>query len=99
MIAAFLIFAKKCEENGGVLSLLSLTEKLGGRHGTLKGTPNFVVDTFKTVEAIDVDRDGTDELVMRQYASIGHHANYFGDVETVFKISNTMAVCFTLKIC
>lgn len=39
--------------------------------GTSRETPNFVVDTFKTVEAIDVDYDGSEELVMRQYVSIG----------------------------
>ena len=66
--------------------------------GTLKGTPNFVVDTFKTAEAIDVDCDGTDELVMTQYASIGYHANYFGDVETVFKISNNELILISIEL-
>ena len=39
--------------------------------GTSKGSPNFMVDTFKSVKANDIDCDDSEELVMRQYVSIG----------------------------
>ena len=56
--------------------------------GTSKGSPNFMVDTFKSVKANDIDCDGSEELVMRQYVSIGWNANYIGDCISVWKIMN-----------
>ncbi len=56
--------------------------------GTSKGTPNFAVGTFKSVKAIDIDYNGLEELVMRQYVSIGWNANYIGDCISVWKIMN-----------
>lgn len=44
------------------------------------------VDTFKTVEMVDVDDDGSDEIFMRQYASVGWHSNYIGDCESTWKL-------------
>jgi len=62
--------------------------RLFNEDGTSSGNPNFVVDTFKTVEVVDVDGDGAEELIMRQYCSIGWHANYIGDFESIWKVSN-----------
>ena len=91
-----------CHEETGYETEYMIEEKdypyLFNTDGTLKETSNFVVDTFKTVEAIDVDHDGTNELVMRQYASIGYHANYFADVETVFKISDNELILISIEL-
>lgn len=55
--------------------------------GSPKDNPCFAVDTFKTVEIMDSD-DGAEELVMmRQYCSIGWHANYIGDCVSLWKIT------------
>lgn len=48
----------------------------------------LVVDSFYSVEAIDVDNDACDELVCRQYAWADWHSNHIGDVLTTFKISD-----------
>lgn len=56
--------------------------------GKSLGNPNFLVDTFKTVEVVDVDGDGAEELVMKQYCSIGWHANYIGDFESIWQVLN-----------
>ena len=66
--------------------------------GTPMENPNFVVDTFKTIEAVDIDNDGSDELVMRQYCSIGWHANYIGDLESVWKLIDGKLVLISLKL-
>ena len=51
----------------------------------------LILDTFYSVEAIDSDGDGRDELVTRQYAWSSSHSNHAGDVVTVFKIVNNRA--------
>ncbi len=66
--------------------------------GTSKGTPNFVVDSSKSVEAIDIDHDGSEELVMRQYVSIGWNANYIGDCITVWKIMKDELILVSVTI-
>ena len=66
--------------------------------GTPMENPNFVVDTFKTIEAVDIDNDGSGELVMRQYCSIGWHANYIGDLESVWKLIDGKLVLISLKL-
>ena len=56
--------------------------------GSPKDNPCFAVDTFKTVEIMDADEDGAEELVMmRQYCSIGWHANYIGDCVSLWKVT------------
>lgn len=66
--------------------------------GTPIDNPNFAIDTFKTVKVNDVDEDGAEELVMRQYVSIGCHANYIGDCESVWKIVNSQVVLMDLRL-
>lgn len=66
--------------------------------GTPMDNPNFVVDTFKTVEAVDIDNDGSEKLVMRQYCSIGWHANYIGDLESVWKLIDGELTLISLKL-
>ena len=66
--------------------------------GTPESNPNFVVDTFKIVEVVDVDGDGGEELVMRQYCSVGWHANYIGDCESVWKLIDGELVLLSLKL-
>ncbi len=51
----------------------------------------LMIDTICSVQAMDTDGDGRDELVTRQYAWSGSHSNHAGDVVTVFKIVNHRA--------
>ena len=66
--------------------------------GSPDDAPNFTVDTFKTAEARDVDGDGIKELVLRQYASIGWHANYMGDIESVWRFTESGPVLISVKL-
>lgn len=66
--------------------------------GSPKDNPCFALDTFKTAEIEDVDGDGVDELTFRQYVSIGWHANYIGDCESVWKIIDGELTLISLKL-
>lgn len=44
-----------------------------------------IVDSIYSVEVSDVDEDGCDELVCRQYAWCESHSNHIGDVVSVLK--------------
>ena len=44
-----------------------------------------VIDSIYSVESSDVDGDGCDELVCRQYAWVESRTNHIGDVVSVFK--------------
>jgi hypothetical protein len=46
-----------------------------------------MIDTIYFVEASDVDGDGRDELVCRQYAWRESHSNHIGEVVSVLKVS------------
>lgn len=46
------------------------------------------VDSVYSVEAVDTDNDGCDELVCRQYVWAKTHSNHIGDLVTVAKVIN-----------
>jgi hypothetical protein len=48
---------------------------------------DVMIDTIYSVEASDVDGDGRDELVCRQYAWRESHSNHIGDVVSVLKVN------------
>ena len=45
------------------------------------------IDSFYDAEAEDTDGDGCEEIILRQYTSLGWHANYIGDCVTVFRLN------------
>ena len=45
-----------------------------------------MIDTFYSVDVADMDGDGCEELVCRQYAWVDSHSNYVGDVISIFKV-------------
>ncbi len=47
----------------------------------------LLIDTIYSVESSDVDGDGCDELVCRQYAWREGHSNHIGDVVSVLKVN------------
>ena len=53
--------------------------------GTPKDNPNFAIDPFRSVEVIDINNDGAEEVVMKQYVSLGWRANQIGELVTVWK--------------
>ena len=48
----------------------------------------IMLDTFYSVEAIDIDGDGCEELICRQYAWVECHAEHIGNVVSVIKVSD-----------
>ncbi len=48
----------------------------------------LMIDTFYSVEAADMNGDGRDELVCRQYAWYESHSNHIGDVVSVLEVSD-----------
>ncbi len=56
--------------------------------GSPKGSPNFMIDSFKTVEVVDINNDGVEEILLEQYASMGWHANHFADCISVFNFTD-----------
>ena len=48
----------------------------------------LIIDTFYSVEAIDTDNDGCEELVCRQYAWTEYHSNHIGDVVSTLKVTD-----------
>ena len=59
-----------------------------------KLSPNIdgelMIDTFYSVEAIDTDNDGCEELICRQYAWVEYHANHIGDIITTLKMTDNV---------
>lgn len=49
----------------------------------------LMIDTFYSVEAVDIDNDGCEELICRQYAWVECHSNHIGDIVTTFKITDS----------
>ena len=45
------------------------------------------VDSVYSVEAVDTDNDGCDELVCRQYVWAKTHSNHIGDLVTIMRIT------------
>ena len=67
--------------------------------GSPKGSPNFVIDSFKTVEVVDINNDGVEEILLNQYASVGWHANHFADCISVFKfIDDGMLTLISIEL-
>ena len=58
-----------------------LSEKIGGE---------LMIDTFYSVEAVDTDKDGSQELICRQYAWEGCHSNHIGDIITTLKMTDNV---------
>ena len=58
-----------------------LSEKIGGE---------LMIDTFYSVEAVDTDKDGSEELICRQYAWVEYHANHIGDIITTLKMTDNV---------
>ena len=54
-----------------------LSEKIGGE---------LMIDTFYSVEAVDTDKDGGEELICRQYAWVECHAEHVGDVVSTIRV-------------
>ena len=50
----------------------------------------MMIDTFYSVEAVDTDKDGSEELVCRQYAWEGCHSNHIGDIITTLKMTDNV---------
>ena len=48
----------------------------------------LMIDTFYSVEAVDVDNDGCEELICRQYAWVECHAEHIGDIVSTFRITD-----------
>ena len=48
----------------------------------------LMIDTFYSVEAVDVDKDGCEELICRQYAWVECHAEHIGDIVSTFRITD-----------
>lgn len=46
----------------------------------------LMIDTFYSVEVLDTNNDGYEELICRQYAWIDYHSNHIGNVVSVFEI-------------
>ena len=46
------------------------------------------IDSVYSVEAVDSDGDGCEELLLRHYAWVETHTNHIGDVVSTLKISN-----------
>lgn len=61
------------------LTYQRLCEDVGGE---------LMIDTIYSAASSDVDGDGCDELVCRQYAWQESHSNHIGDVVSVLKVSD-----------
>lgn len=48
----------------------------------------LMIDTFYSVEAMDTDGDGCDELVCCQYSWTEYHSNHIGEVVSIFKVGD-----------
>ena len=46
----------------------------------------LMIDTFYSVEVLDTNNDGYEELICRQYAWVDYHSNHIGNVVSVFEI-------------
>ena len=46
----------------------------------------LIIDTFYSVEVLDTNNDGYEELICRQYAWVDYHSNHIGNVVSVFEI-------------
>ena len=60
----------------------------------------LMIDTFYSVEAVDVDNDGCEELIGRQYAWVECHAEHVGDVVSTLKIMDNgiEIICVELEL-
>ena len=60
----------------------------------------LMIDTFYSVEAVDVDNDGCEELICRQYAWVECHAEHVGDVVSTLKIMDNgiEIICVELEL-
>ena len=59
---------------------------LGGKKLSENIERELMIDTFYSVEATDVDENGCDELVCRQYAWVEYHAEHVGDVVSTIRV-------------
>ena len=50
----------------------------------------LMIDTFYSVEAVDTDNDGCEELIFRQYAWEKCHSNHIGDIITTLKMTDNV---------
>ena len=50
----------------------------------------LMIDTFYSVEAIDVDGDGCEELICRQYVWEEYHSNHIGNIITTLKMTDNV---------
>ena len=59
-----------------------------------KLSPNIdgelMIDTFYSVEAADMDGDGREELICKQYAWEESHSNHIGDIVTTLKMTDNV---------
>ena len=46
----------------------------------------LIIDTFYSVEVLDTNNDGYEELICRQYAWVDYHSNHIGNVVSVFEM-------------
>ena len=46
----------------------------------------LMIDTFYSVEVLDTNNDGHEELICRQYAWVDYHSNHIGNVVSIFEI-------------
>ena len=60
----------------------------------------LMIDTFYSVEEVDVDNDGCEELICRQYAWVEYHAEHVGDVVSTLKIMDNgiEIICVELEL-
>lgn len=58
----------------------------------IKFSPNIdgelMIDTFYSVEAADMDGDGCEDLICRQYVWVECHSNHIGDVISALRITD-----------
>ena len=52
----------------------------------------LMIDTIYSVVAVDVDSDGCDELVCRQYAWVESHSNHMGDVVLILNVTDVVEI-------
>ena len=50
----------------------------------------LMIDTFYSVEAADMDGDGREELICKQYAWEESHSNHIGDIVTTLKMTDNV---------
>ena len=58
----------------------------------------LMIDTFYSVEAADMDGDGCEELVCRQYAWGECHAEHIGDIVSTIKMNADRIIISDLRI-